>query len=174
MLTTITMSLVAISMFAQAIIQDPNTVPDKDQVLKAIDRFIATPAPGEDAKLINQFAEKSDECLVHVSQEVLPWTTHEPPYKYQRALLTAFIAGNIKSQLASGKVADDSYAGVLATIKVYERLRERDAEFKAPEIDEYIAKEKRGELKAWVEAKAKEAAGRHDQQSPSTQKTKDK
>ena len=176
MMTTITTTLIAISLFAQAIVQDPNALPSKTDVLAAIDRFLATPGPSEDAKVINLYAEKSSEadCIVNITPEVLPWLTHQPRYKYHGALLTAFLAGNVKSQLTTGKAGDDPYAGVLAVIKAYVKLRERDAEFKAAEIEEYIAKEKSGELNAWVAERAKEAAakhGQHQQEPPSTKKT---
>src|SRR3954452_23128052 len=108
MLTTLVLSM---SILMQAIIQDPDATPSKSDTLAAIARFMETPGPSEDAKLINRFAEKSDDCLVAIPDDVLTWKRHKPEYKYKGALLTGFIAGNVKSQLDSGKVADDSYAG---------------------------------------------------------------
>ncbi|CAN5410452.1 hypothetical protein BH09PLA1_BH09PLA1_35130 [soil metagenome] len=155
MLTTVTLAITM--MFAQAIIptDQKKLTPSKSEVLASIERFMANPGPGEDAIAINKFAEDSKDCLVSVTPNVLTWMNHQPPYKYAGAFFTAFIAGNIKSQLDSGKVADDSHAGLLSVFKVYDTIRARDKEFKASEIDELIAKEKAGELKAWI-AKAQE------------------
>jgi hypothetical protein len=147
MLTT----LVLMTTLMQAVIPDPNAIPSKSEVLAAIDRFIASPGPTEDARAINVFADKSDACTVNIADDVLTWLRHQPQYKYNGALVTGFIAGNVKSQLDSGKAVDDSYAGVLATFKVYEKLQQRDKDFKVPEIEEQMAMEKKGELKAWIE-----------------------
>jgi hypothetical protein len=83
--------------------------------------------------------------------------TRDPPYKYHGALLTAFIGGNVKSQLQSGKAEDDAYAGTLAVIQAYNQLRQRDKDFSAPEIEQQIALEKKGELKAHIERAAQDA-----------------
>ena len=157
MLTTLTTVLLSTALLMQAIIDDPTTVPSKPDALAAIDRFLASPGPGDDAKVINRFAEESKDCLVSISPNVLPWVTRDPAYKYHGALLTAFIAGNVRSQLQSGKVEDDAYAGTLAVIQAYNKLRERDKDFTAPEIEKQIALEKTGELKAHIEKAAAEA-----------------
>lgn len=160
MLTTLLISMTML--FAQ-----PATAPatdgkiDKAQFMAAVERFMDKPAVGADAATIAKFAEESEDCLVGVSPNVLNWRQHNPPYKQNPVLLTAFLAGNVKAQLDSGKNADDPYSGLLATIKVYEKLRAADASIKIPEIDEMIALEKKGELKAWAEKAAKAAEQEH-------------
>jgi len=160
MFTTIVLTT---TILMQAIIQDPpSATPSKSDTLAAIARFMENPGPTEDAKVINRFAEKSESVTVNIADDVLTWLRHQPAYKYNGALLTAFVAGNVKSQLDSGKTADDSYAGVLATFKAYEKLRERDKDFTVPEIEEQMAMHKKGDLKDWVDRqnqKAKERPG---------------
>lgn len=160
MLTTLVLTT---TILMQAIIQDPNAVPNKSEVLAAIGRFMESPGPTEDAKAINRFAEKSDAVTVNIADDVLTWLRHQPAYKYNGALLTGYVAGNVKSQLDSGKSGDDTYAGVLATFAVYDKLRERDKDFKVPEIEEQMAMQKKGNLKEWVERqmqKVKEREGK--------------
>jgi hypothetical protein len=157
---TLTTLLLSIAMFAQAIIPDGKV--SKDEVQQAIARFMASPGPGADAQLINKFAEESTDCTIGISPNVMPWVNLKPAPKYSGALMTAFVAGNVKSQLDSGKNADDPYAGLLSVFKVYDKLREKDKDFKVAQIDELIAKEKSGELKAWVEKAAKDAQAEHD------------
>jgi hypothetical protein len=156
MLTTLLISITL--MFAQ-----PATAPaadakiDKAQFMAAVERFMANPTTGDDAKAIGTFAEESQDCLVGLSPNVLTWMKHKPPYKQNPVLTVGFIAGNVKSQLDSGKNADDPHAGLLSAIKVYDKLRDADNSVKIPEIDEMIALEKKGELKAWAEKAAKSA-----------------
>jgi len=166
-MTALITILMSIMTFAQVVVpqETKKETPTKSDVLAAIDRFLANPGPGDDAQCINQFAQESPDCMVGISENVLPWTKLQPAPKYSGGLLTAFVAGNVKAQLESGKNADHPYAGLLAVFKVYDKLRERDKEFKIAEIDELIAKEKNGELKAWVEKAAKEAAAEHDKGS---------
>ena len=157
-----TLLLLTTTVFMQALIDDPKAVPSKPDVKAAIERFLASPGPGDDAKMINQFAQNSNDVMVGMSYQVLPWAAHKPEYKYSGALLTAFVAGNVKSQLDSGKNGDDPYAGVLGVIKAYEVLQKRDNTLKIPEIDEQIAMEKKGELKAWVDKAAAQAKKEHE------------
>src|SRR5215203_6725260 len=115
MFTTLLISITL--MFAQ-----PATAPaaegkiDKAQFMAAVERFMANPATGADAKAIGQFAEESPDCLVGLSPNVLTWMQHKPAYKQTPLLTVGFIAGNAKSQLDSGKNADDPYAGLLSAI----------------------------------------------------------
>ena len=164
MLITILMSMMT---FAQVVVpqETKKESPTKADVLAAIERFMANPGPTDDARLINQFAQESSDCMVGLSPNVMPWATVQPAPKYSGALLTAFIAGNVKSQLDSGKNADDPHAGLLAVFKVYEKLREKDKDFKVAQIDELMTKEKNGELKAWAEKAAKDAAAEHEKKS---------
>src|ERR1051325_5530483 len=103
---------------------DADKVPDKQTVTKAIEQFLQDPKMGEDAKTIKKFAEMSDDCMVAIDEHVLTWANHQPTYKETEVLLTAFVAGNVQSQLKSGKAEDDSYAGLLAALKTYDKLRE--------------------------------------------------
>ncbi|MBC8104953.1 MAG: hypothetical protein H7Z14_00050 [Anaerolineae bacterium] len=153
MLTTLLISMTLL-------LAQPATAPaadaklDKAQFMAAVERFMNQPAMGADSETIGKFAQESEDCLVGLSPDVLTWRQHKPSYAQGPVLTTAFVAGNVKAQLDSGKNADDPYAGLLSAIKVYEKLRAADASIKVPELDEMIALEKKGELKAWAEKAA--------------------
>src|SRR5947208_3214809 len=88
--------------------------------LAAIDRFLADPKAGDDQRTIMRFAEESEDCMVGLDANILTWMNHDPPYAQQDLLNTAFVAGNVRAQLQSKKVADDPYSGLLAVFKVYD------------------------------------------------------
>jgi len=125
--------------------------------LKSIERFLDHPEAGEDARAVMKFAEESDDCNVQLDVDhVLTWASHKPNYPDSDVLVAAFVAGNVRSQLQSGKVADDSYQGLLAVFKVYEKLREANKDLKIPEIEDLQVKEKAGQLRDFLEKAAAE------------------
>lgn len=148
----------ALMLVLSLIVAQPSTGPSKDdsaptkeQITESIERFMAKPAAGEDAQRILDFAEESEDVLIALDEKLLPWMAEDKNYKQAQVLMVAFVAGNIKSQLASGKAVDDGYAGLLAVFKAYETLKQTDKDLKIPEIEEFMAKEKKGELKKFVE-----------------------
>ena len=120
-----------------------------DQVLQAIDRFLADPKSGADEKLINQFAEESEDCLIALDEKILTWMGKSPTPE-AKLMATAFVAGNVRSQLQSHKVADDPYAGLQAVFGAYDKLKEKNKDLSIPEIEKYRDMDKKGELKAHV------------------------
>ncbi len=136
----------------------PSTGPataSKADVLAAIDRFMANPTNGDDAKLIVKFASDSDTVMVEVDHSVLTWLQRESPYEVSPVLTAAFFAGNVKSQLQRGKTEDDAYAGVMAVLDVYKKLCAANKVLYIAEVEELAAIEKRGELKAYLDDAAK-------------------
>src|SRR4051812_30867432 len=150
MLTSI---LLAIALLVQPATGPSNSAKlmTRDEAIKTIDRFLENPKLGEDAQAIMKFAEESEDCMIAVDEKAAPWAVKKPPYEQAKVLVAAYVAGDIKSQLQSKKVEDDPYAGMLAAIKVYNKLRETDKNLKIPEIEEQIVMENKGELKAHAE-----------------------
>jgi hypothetical protein len=138
--------------------QAPTTKPaavTNEHALAAIDRFMANPSVGEDARTIIRFAEDSPDVLVNLHPAAIPWMD-EDQSKEEQVLTTAYLAGNVRSQLKSGKNANDSYAGVLAAIEVYKKLQEKNKDLKVAGVDRFIEMESKGELKAYLEKNVKE------------------
>lgn len=127
----------------------------KDEALKAIEVFEKDPSSTEGftaASTIMAFAKTSDAVKLSLSKAVVPWLKGKdaPDADTRGMLLTAYIAGNVRSQLANGKAADDVYAGWQQVIATYDQLHQINSTVKVTEIDDLKAKEKAGTLRAYA------------------------
>lgn len=128
--------------------------PSKQEVLDAIgvmEKGISGPGAIAAAKTIVVYAQVSDDVMVDIGEEQLPWLSEkwdldEARLKScQSLLMAAFVAGNIKSQLKNQKAEDDTYAGWLFAIDAYRRLRAHD-DFKSPAIEALSKMQAEGKL----------------------------
>jgi hypothetical protein len=117
--------------------------PSKHDVLQAIsvlEKSVSGPEASEAAKTIVVFAQLSDDVVVDIGPEQLPWLSENfgletgVEAEFHSVLLAAFVAGNIKSQIKNDKVEDDTYSGWLFAIQTYRRLQSREA-FRSPSIE---------------------------------------
>jgi hypothetical protein len=106
--------------------------PSKHEVLDAIaviERKVVGPEAAQAAKTIVVYAQLSDDVLVNIGTEQLPWLTEDwsmAPEKAQACesmLVAAFVAGNVRSQLRSERPGDDTYSGWLFALDAYRRLQ---------------------------------------------------
>jgi len=130
------------------------STPSKDEVLRAIEvmeKNVAGPAATEAAKTIVVYAQVSDDVLVDIGPDQLPWLqerwdlSQAEAKARQSLLMAAFVAGNIKSQLKNDKAEDDTYAGWLFAIETYHRLQSRGP-FKSPAIEALSKMQEEGKL----------------------------
>jgi len=104
------------------------------------------------AKVILQFAEESEQVQVSIRPETVPWLKEkwglEPDREQsiRSMLLAAYLAGNIKSQLAAGRPADDPYAGWIFVCRGYAQFRSK-VSFSSPSIDSLETRRTEGTLK---------------------------
>jgi hypothetical protein len=63
-------------------------------------------------------------------------------------LFAAYLGGNTRSQLLTGVKQNDRYSGLVTLFAVYQRLQDRDKEFKITEIDALRKLHKDGKLLA--------------------------
>lgn len=117
--------------------------PSKQEVQLAIsilEKTLSGPEAEEAAKTIVIYAQQSDDVMVDIGPEQLPWVGERwgldkmREQSNQSMLLACFVAGNIRSQLKAAKAEDDTYAGWLFTIDAYKRLREKST-FSSPAIE---------------------------------------
>ena len=129
-------------------------VPTKHEVLRAIsvmEKSVSSPEAVEAAKLIVVYAQVSDDVMVDIGPEQLPWIgeswglDRDRENACQSMLMAAFVAGNVKSQLKNDKAEDDTYSGWVFVINTYRRLRSRD-EFRSPSIDSLSRMQADGKL----------------------------
>jgi hypothetical protein len=91
------------------------------------------------------FATESDDVSVMVSEKTgVVWMKDKVAAKndLRPLLLCAYIAGNVKSQLAKGKKENDAAAGIKASIQVYGILKKSDPEFKLESMEKLIKADK--------------------------------
>lgn len=125
----------------------------KKTVLDAVSIFEKDPLGAEGKKalaIIIIYAEKSPDALIVISPEVTPWINGKGNDEYNPVLIGSFIAGDLKSQLESGKKEDDAYSGLLQTFKVYKLIKEKDKDFNLPELDKLIKLKAEGKLKNFL------------------------
>ena len=129
-------------------------VPTKHEVLRAIsvmEKSVSSPEAVEAAKLIVVYAQVSDDVMVDIGPDQLPWIGEAWGLDRQREnacqsmLMAAFVAGNVKSQIKNDKAEDDTYSGWIFVIDTYRRLRSGEA-FRSPSIDSLSKMQAGGKL----------------------------
>jgi len=128
--------------------------PSKQDVLLAIsvlEKNITGPQAADAAKTVVIYAQQSDDVMVDIGQDQLPWVgerwglTREREQSNQSLLLAAFVAGNIRSQIKNDRAEDDTYSGWIFAIDAYKRLRAK-APFRSPAIEALQRMEDEGTL----------------------------
>jgi hypothetical protein len=102
------------------------------------------------AATVARFGQESDDVLITVGAETLPWVQSDAPAaesKVRALLMAAYFAGDIKSQLEKHRPVDDPYSGWLAVIKAYHQILRKQPDMVIPEVEELVKKEKAGTLK---------------------------
>ena len=111
-----------------------------DTVLKAIAQVELDPIKAKSNgtfSIIISFAAKSPDVLVTVNTEYLPWLNQEKKIDNTDILLCAFIAGNMRPQLAQKKKKDHPVDGIKFMLSVYNRLRKDEKIESIVELDKW-------------------------------------
>ena len=102
-------------------------------------------------EVVRRFAEKNESVMVEVSPKVVPFMSNLRIMPEDRTLLLdAFVVGNVDLQFLRNEKKDAPYDGVSEVIQVYRQLKKKDSALSAPEIENFIELDKRGELKKYV------------------------
>jgi len=107
------------------------------------------------SNLIMRFAVESDEVVVDLGPDSVPWCDvkkglSEQTNAGQRGLLlAAYVCGCIKAQLQSGKQDPNPLDGWVAMLRVYRAMRIREGT-KIPEIEALLARQMNGSLDAYA------------------------
>jgi hypothetical protein len=121
------------------------------------------------AAVVARFGKESDAVLITVGVETLPWVktdVSEPEAKVRALLMAAYFAGDIKSQLEKRRPADDPYRGWLAAIKAYRQILKKQPDMVIQEMEDLMAKEQAGTLKAAAEKLLKEQDEEENERHP--------
>jgi hypothetical protein len=117
--------------------------PTKHEALEAIatlEKNVSGPEAAAAARTIVTYAQMSDDVLVDIGPEEVPWAeeqwglSDERENACQSLLLASFVAGNVRSQIKNNRVADDTYSGWIFAISTYSRLSKRE-HFRSPSIE---------------------------------------
>jgi hypothetical protein len=128
--------------------------PSREQALQAIsvlEKNLLSPQAADAAKTVVVYAQLSDDVLVDIGPEQLPWISEEWGLDKDREvslhslLVAAFVAGNVKPQIKNEKAEDDTYSGWLFAIETYHRLRSKE-NFRSPSIEALSKLQAEGKL----------------------------
>lgn len=118
--------------------------------LAVLNLFLADPLEGSPAEVLKIVENSPRE--VELSNKYLPWIATENRPQGHELLLAAFMAGNLKAQIEKNSPDPQPYAGVLAIIDVYRKIQAYKPGFEVASVDHFIALEKEGKLKAYIES----------------------
>ncbi|HEY5079787.1 MAG TPA: hypothetical protein VII43_08060 [Opitutaceae bacterium] len=128
--------------------------PTKHEALQAIsvlEKSLVGPEADEAARTIVTYADLSDEVMVDLGPDEIPWSDEkwglekERELSCQSMLLAAFVAGNVRSQIKNDRAEDDTYSGWVFAIDAYKRLR-ANGKFRSPSIESLLKMEAEGTL----------------------------
>ena len=117
------------------------------------------------ANAIVQYAIQSDTVVVDMGPDAVTWCDVKKgvtgmAHSGERGLLfAAYLAGEIKAQIRTGKNDPNPYAGWVEALHVYKALRMRDG-LKIAEIETLAAKQKDGSLEAYAAEAAQRSVAR--------------
>jgi hypothetical protein len=132
----------------------PAATPSKQEALQAIsvlEKGLLGPKAPEAAKTVVVYAQLSDDVLVDIGPEQLPWASEDwgldrdREVRLHSLLVAAFVAGDVKPQIKKEKAEDDTYAGWVFAIEAYRRLKARE-DFRSPSLEALIKMQAEGKL----------------------------
>ena len=128
---------------------EPVSKSEARQAIAVLEKSVLSANAAEAAATITRFADESEEVLIVVGPETMPWVQDSagPDAKIRELLTAAYVAGDVKSQLAKKRPDDDPYSGWLFVIKAYKEIRSKRPRVSIPEVEELMAKDKDGTLK---------------------------
>jgi hypothetical protein len=159
MITRFFLALLATCAGLAAAVAEPVSKREAREAIAVLEKSVLSANAAEAAATITRFADESEEVLIVVGPETMPWIQDSPgPDATIRELLTAaYVAGNVKAQLAKRRPDDDPYSGWLFVIKAYREIHGKRPRLSIPEIEELMAKEKAGTLKKEADTLRKKA-----------------
>jgi hypothetical protein len=128
--------------------------PSREDALRAIsvlEKGLLGPKASEAAKTVVVYAQLSDDVMVDIGPEQLPWATEEWGLEKDREaalhslLVAAFVAGDVKPQIKNEKAGDDTYSGWIFAIETYRRLKSKE-DFQSPSLEALAKMQTEGKL----------------------------
>lgn len=149
-----TRRILLVAALAAAAFRADAATPTKHEALVAIEvleKNVTGPEAKEAARTVMTYAQDSDDVMVNIGQNEVPWVGEkwglesEQELSFQSVLLAAFVAGNVRSQIKNDRAEDDTYSGWIFAIKTYARLRAK-APFRSASLDQLTQMQAEGTL----------------------------
>ena len=99
---------------------------------------------------IVEFAESSEDVSIVFDPAVAVWMNGESEYAGAPLVLCAYIAGSLRAQHETHIWRDDPYSGLQQVVRVYARLKAKDAKLALPVLDALAKDYAQGKLAARV------------------------
>lgn len=140
------------STFAQIVDEDVARISDNElaQALTLYEAEPLSPRGADAAVTAMNYAAQSPRIEVVFFEEATPWIINDAAGNPTSELMAAFVVGNVKAQLSSGRMGTDSYAGSLEVIRVYNIFQAKRPDFRMPDVERFITMEKEHKLKAFL------------------------
>ena len=123
---------------------------DKNTVRKAITIFERTPSNQQGSMvrpIILRYAQESPDVEIEVSDKAMPWLENLKGHEEAGAvLLTAYVAGDVRAQLARRRAKDDPVAGTEQVIATYRQLQKTEPRLRIMEVEKLIDLQRQGRL----------------------------
>lgn len=99
---------------------------------------------------IIEFAGESPDYHIELEVAYMPWVKDRGLPNGSQMLLAAFIAGNLREQMRKNTSKPEPYAGVLAALEVYEKIKQKNGEFLIPKAEKFLTMEREGKLRPYI------------------------
>jgi hypothetical protein len=128
----------------------------KADALAAIGVFSKDPSSKEGfaaGATLLAYTKSSDSVHVYLSKDALPWLKDKnaDDSDTRDMLVTAYLAGNVRSQILKGNSYDDPYSGWQQVFLTYAQLKAINPTVKFSEVDDLKEKDKDGTLRAYAD-----------------------
>lgn len=100
--------------------------------------------------VIIEFAGESPDYHIELEVGYMPWVKDRDLPKGSQILLAAFIAGNLREQMRKNSSQPEPYAGVLAALQVYQKIKQSNGSFNIPKVEKFLAMERDGKLRQHI------------------------
>ena len=139
-------------------------VDDEAKVRKALATFFDDPmeTDGKVRKVFLDFAEKDENVEIKIGSDVMVWMEGGKDYGGAPAVMCAYVAGSLRSQLETRVWRDDPYSGLVQVVRMYSLLKADNKSLVNEKLDELAklhADGKLAERVAEIEA-AREKGGK--------------
>ena len=130
------------------------STPTRHDALVAIavlEKSVSSPEAVDAARTIVTYAQASDDVMVDIGPDQIPWSEEKwglgdgRELACQSMMLASFIAGNVRSQIKNNRAEDDTYSGWVFAINTYNRLRAKER-FRSPSLESLSKMESDGTL----------------------------